>query len=347
MEIFVYRAGSNHIDEGFAAKDLPELLADENNVVWVDMQSPSEDEDNILIDVFNFHPLTVEDSRETRNQPKVEGFSDYIFFIVHGVTNKTHSFNFDTKELDGYLGKNFVVTYHHEQFRSIENVKRQLRANSFACHRGASYLLQQILDQLVDLYMPVVDDFDTSISELEERVFALNRPSNQILEEIMGLKRSVARLRRISAKQLQVLYRFSHGEFPLIDDLTLPFYRDVHDHLLRIVDLSESYRDLVGGLSDIHLSVIANKTNEVMKVLAVFSAIMLPLSLIAGIYGMNFENMPELHTKNGYYFAIGLMGFVAVGLLIYFWRKGWIFEPKQIQLIKEDKKHKTKSDKTG
>jgi magnesium transporter len=340
IEIFVYRAGSNYIDEGFAVKDLPELLADETNVIWVDMQSPTAADDQILADVFNFHPLTVEDARETRNQPKVEGFADYLFFIVHGVTNKTHSFNFDTKELDGYLGKNFVVTYHHEQFRSIEKVKRQLRANSFACHRGAAYLLQQILDQLVDLYMPVVDDFDSSISELEERVFALNRPSNQILSEIMGLKRSVARLRRISAKQLQVLYRFSHGEFPLIDDSTLPFYRDVHDHLLRIVDLSESYRDLVGGLSDIHLSVIANKTNEVMKVLAVFSAIMLPLSLIAGIYGMNFDNIPELHNRNGYYVALGLMVSIAVGLLIYFWRKGWIFESKTSG-AKDEKQHKT------
>ena len=338
MEIFVYRPNSNHIEEGFSVKDLPELLADQSNVVWVDMQSPTETDDQILADVFNFHSLTIEDARETRNQPKVEGFSTYVFFIVHGVTTKTHSLNFETRELDGFLGKNFVVTYHHETFRSIENIKRQLRSNIFSCHRGASYLLQQILDQLVDLYMPVVDDFDTSISELEERVFALHRPSNQILEEIMGLKRSVARLRRISAKQLQVLYRFSHGEFPLIDEQTLPFYRDVHDHLLRIVDLSESYRDLVSGLSDIHLSVIANKTNEVMKVLAVFSAIMLPLSLIAGIYGMNFENMPELHQQYGYYFAIALMIVIAVLLLIYFWRKGWIFEGEDDPTKTNDKK---------
>ncbi|CAF3923053.1 unnamed protein product [Rotaria sp. Silwood1] len=177
MEIFVYRAGSNHIEEGFAAKDLPDLLADKTNVVWVDMPSPTE-----------------------------------------------------------------------------------------------------------------------------------------------------------------VLYRFSHGEFPMIEESTLPFYRDVHDHLLRIVDLSESYRDLVGGLSDIHLSVIANKTNEVMKVLAVFSAIMLPLSLIAGIYGMNFENMPELHQQNGYYVAIALMIVIAASLLVYFWRKGWIFEGENKSEVNEEKK---------
>jgi len=126
-----------------------------------------------------------------------------------------------------------------------------------------------------------------------------------------------------------VLYRLSNGEFPQIPTNILPFYRDVHDHLLRISDLAESYRDLVSGLFDIHFSVTANKTNEVMKILAVFSAIMLPLSLIAGIYGMNFENMPELKTEHGYYMTIGFMILVAVGLLFYFWRKGWIFERRE------------------
>ena len=136
----------------------------------------------------------------------------------------------------------------------------------------------------------------------------------------------VARLKRISTRQLDVLYRISHGEFPQIPENVLPFYRDVHDHLLRISDLSESYRDLVGGLFDIHFSVTANKTNDVMKVLAVFSAIMLPLSLIAGIYGMNFENMPELHSPYGYYATLALMFVIGVGLLFYFWHKGWIFD---------------------
>ena len=176
------------------------------------------------------------------------------------------------------------------------------------------------------MYMPLVDDFDVAINELEDRVFLMKNTNNQILEEIMDLRRSVARLKRISARQLEVLYRISHGEFPQIPDNILPFYRDVHDHLLRISDLAESYRDLIGGLFEIHFAVTANKTNDVMKLLAVFSAILLPLSLIAGIYGMNFENMPELHSRYGYFFSLALMIIIAAGLLFYFWRKGWIFE---------------------
>ncbi len=331
MEIFLYRKGAAQVEEGFTEKDLPALLADETNVVWVDLHDETagqtELNKNVLLNVFKFHYLTVEDCLETRNQPKVEAFPDYIYFIVHGIKPEaTNPTNFTTKELDGYLGKNFVVTFHSERFKSIKVVKQQIRSNTFHCQRGAAYLLHQILDQLVDLYMPVVDDFENAINTIEDRVFRMRKSDNKLLEEIMDLRRSVVRMKRISVRQLDVLYRMSNGEFPQIPSNIIPFYRDVHDHLLRISDLSESYRDLVNGLFDIHFSVTAGKTNEVMKVLAVFSSIMLPLTLIAGVYGMNFDNMPELHSPYGYFGALALMFVVGAGLLFYFWRKGWIFE---------------------
>jgi magnesium transporter len=326
MEIFVYRKGEPEIKENFSVANLSSLLNDEKNLIWVDFEAPTLEDEKILAEVFKFHHLTIEDAHETRNHPKVEAFPDYLFFIVHGVKNETNSFNFLTKELDGYLGKNYVVTYHHENFRSIDAVKRQIRSTPYLCTRGADYLLHQILDQIVDLYIPVVDDFDDSISEIEERIFRLQKTDNSVLEEIMDLRRNVNRLIRISTKQLNVLYRLAHGEFPLINENILPFYRDVYDHLQRVSELAENYRDLVGGLFDIHFSIVSNKTNDIIKFLTIFSAIILPLSLIAGIYGMNFENMPELRTRYGYYITIASMFLVAVGLLFYFWRKGWIFQ---------------------
>ena len=332
MEIFVYRKNKDSVEEGFPPADLPALIADKENVVWVDFFVTDDEQikeaEDILLNVFKFHHLTVEDCVETRNQPKVEAFPHYFFFIVHGIkTGQTNPSNFTTKELDGYLGDNFVVTFYRESFASIERVKRQIRSTSFACERGAAYLLHQIFDQLVDLYMPIVDDFDKSINDLEDRVFQMKRGNTAILEEIMDLRRSVARLKRITARQLDVLYRISHGEFPQIPDKTLPFYRDVHDHLLRISDLAEGYRDLVGGLFDIHFSVTANKTNDVMKVLAVFSAIMLPLSVIAGIYGMNTP-LPDSDNPNSFWHVVIVMIIFASVLLFYFWRKGWILEGK-------------------
>ena len=341
MQIFVYRKGAGKVEEGFTRDDLPALLADETNLIWVDLRGETDDEievtKDVLGNIFKFHYLTIEDCLETRNQPKIEGFPDYIYFIVHGVKpDETTSTNFVTKELDGYLGKNYVITFHVERFQSIKSVKEQIRTSTFSVQRGPAYLLHQILDRLVDLYMPIVDDFDNSISGLEERVFGMKKSSNTILGEIMDLRRSVARLKRISSRQLEVLYRMSHGEFPQIPENTLPFFRDVHDHLLRISDLAESYRDLVGGLFEIHFAVVSNKTNEIMKTLAVLSAIILPLSLIAGIYGMNFENMPELKSEHGYLMTLGVMALITLVLLWYFWRRGWIFQKEEEIPVADD-----------
>lgn len=331
MEIFVYQKGANNLEEGFSQQDLPGLLEDKSNLVWVDLlgetQEQIEQAKDILLNVFRFHHLTVEDCIETRNMPKVEAFPDYLYFIVHGIKpGETHPTNFVTKELDVYLGDNYVVTFHTERFKSIKNVKHQIRTSPFVCQRGADYLLHQILDFLVDLYMPLVDDFDHAINNLEDCIFSQKTSGSEILEDITGLRRSVARLKRISSRQLDILYRMSNGEFPQIRKKVLPFYRDVYDHLQRISDLSESYKELVAGLFQIHFSVTADKTNEIIKFLTIFSSIILPLSLIAGIYGMNFDNMPELKTRYGYFIALAAMGLITIALLVYFKHKGWIWK---------------------
>lgn len=344
MEIFVYRKDAEKVEEGFSREELPDLLADETNVVWVDLQGETAEHlataKDVLLNVFKFHHLTVEDCVETRNQPKVEVFERYLYFIVHGIKpGETGPSNFVTKELDGYLGSNFIVTFHIERFRSIKAVKQHIRASTFHCKRGAAYLLHHILDEIVDLYMPIVDDFDEAINDLEDRVLDMRHGSNAVLGEVMDLRRSVARLKRISSRQLEVLYRMSHGEFPQIPAIVLPFFRDVHDHLLRISDLAEGYRDLVAGLFDIHFAVVGNRTNDVMKTLAVLSAIILPLSLIAGIYGMNFENMPELKTERGYFMTLGGMVLITIALLVYFWQRGWIFQREtEIEIAKKPEK---------
>ncbi|HET9479412.1 MAG TPA: magnesium/cobalt transporter CorA [Pyrinomonadaceae bacterium] len=324
MEIIVYRKGEQKVTEGFTPNQLPELLQDQQAVIWVDMESPTEADEQVLLDVFNFHPLTIEDCRENRHYPKIEEFPGYLYFIVHGVRGDTSPDRFNTIELDGFLGSNYVITYHHDYFRSISNVKQLLRTSPIACQRGPAFLLHQILDQVVDYYSPVLDDFDTRISKLEDEIFSLKKPNNEILAQIMDLKRSVLRLRRISIKQMDILLRMSRGEFPLIPDEMRPFYRDIHDHIVRVTDLAESYRDLIGGSLEAYLSVVSNRMNEIMKVLTVFSAVMLPLTFIAGVYGMNFDNMPELHTPYGYYGALAVMAVVAVVMLIFFWRRGWL-----------------------
>jgi len=324
MEIFVYPEGSDAVEEGFTVEQLPDLLKNEKAVFWVDMEGPSEADDRVLLDVFHFHPLTVEDCRANRHHPKVEEFPDYLYFIVHAVRTDSSSDRFNTVELDGFLGRNYVVTYHHERFTSIDKVKQSIRSSPVICQRGATFLLHAVIDSIVDDYLPVMDDFDERINDLEDNIFSLHRPNDEILGEILGLKRSVLRLRRISSKQLEVLYRISHGQFQLISGPVLPFFRDIYDHIVRVTDLAESYRDLISGSLEAYLSVVSNRLNEIMKVLTIFSAIMLPLTFIAGVYGMNFENMPELHSRYGYYAVWIIMIVVAVGMLGLFWKRGWI-----------------------
>src|SRR5215510_13503285 len=191
MEILVYREVGQKVESGFTVDQLPELLKDQQALIWVDMEKPTEAEDRLLLEVFQFHPLTVEDCRENRHYPKIEEFPDYLYFIVHGVTADTSPDRFNTIELDGFLGPNYVITYHHEMFRSINNVKQQVRTTPIACQRGAAFLLHQILDQVVDFYSPVLDDFDDRIDRLEDSIFTLKQPTNEILSDIMDLKRSV------------------------------------------------------------------------------------------------------------------------------------------------------------
>jgi magnesium transporter len=324
MEIVVYREGAEKIETDFTAEQLPALLKEEKSVIWVDMEGPTGVEERILLDVFHFHPLTIEDCRETRNYPKVEEFPGYLYFIVHGVRADTSPDHFNTIELDAFLGPNYVITYHHDMFRSINNVKKLLSTSPVVCQRGPAFLLHQILDQIVDFYSPVLDDFDERIAKLEDDIFTLSRPNKAILEEIMDLKRGVLRLRRISARQMEVILRTSRGEFSLIPAPLLPFYRDIYDHIMRITDLAESYRDLISGSLDAYMSVVGNRMNEIMKVLTIFSAIMLPLTFIAGVYGMNFEYIPELSKHYGYFVVWGVMLFVALVMLGMFWRAGWL-----------------------
>jgi len=249
---------------------------------------------------------------------------DYVYFIVHAIRTDSSPDRFNTVELDGYLGRNYVISYHHERFNSVDKVKQTITVSPVTCQRGAPFILHQIIDNIVDEYLPVMDDFDERINSLEDNIFSLHRPNNEILEEILGLKRSLLRVKRISSKQLEVLYRMSHGQFQLISGPVLPFFRDIYDHLVRVTDLAESYRDLISGSLEAYLSVVSNRLNEIMKVLTIFSAIMLPLTFIAGVYGMNFDNMPELHSRYGYYGVWIFMIVVAVGMLFLFWKRGWI-----------------------
>jgi len=321
IEIFTF-SKQNGLRRITDAESLPGLLKDETESVWVDLEAPTEEETQILSSVFNFHPLAIEDCIGESHLPKLDDFGDYLFLVLHGARRGDVPGSFKTVELNFFLGKRYLVSYHQPLSRSVNRTKERCLKNSLAMSRGMDFLLYEILDGTVDNYFPILDDFDELINELEHE--AVRNPGKDILNRILSLKRDGMYLRRVTSPQREILNRLSRDPFAVISKRTAIYFRDVYDHLVRISDLADSYKDLTTGLLEAYLSVVSNRLNEIMKVLTVFTAIMMPLTVITGIYGMNFKYIPELDWAYGYHAVIGVMAAIVIVMLgIFRWKK-WI-----------------------
>ena len=321
IEIFAYskEIGLRKItDSGL----LPGLVKEDAESVWVDLEAATEEEAQILSTVFGFHPLAVEDCIAESHLPKLDDFGDYLFLVLHGARRGEIQGDFTTVEQNFFLGKRYLVSYHQQLSRSINRTKERCLKNSLSMSRGMEFLLYEILDGTVDNYFPILDDFDEVLNELEHEV--VHNPSKDVLNRILSLKRDGLYLRRVTAPQREILNRLSRDPFAVINKRSAIYFRDVYDHLVRISDLADSYKDVTTGLLEAYLSMVSNRLNEIVKVLTVFTAIMMPLTVITGIYGMNFKYLPELDWKYGYHLTIGIMTAVVIGMLTFLRKKKWI-----------------------
>jgi magnesium transporter len=292
--------------------------------VWVELERQCKEEDDVLVEVLDVHPLTIEDIWAQRSAPKLEDYRKYLYLIVHGVRSARRGV-FDLIELDVVLGTCFLVT-HDPQGDISREILAQLQRSPRLLQKGPAWLAHALLDAAVDRYLPVVDELDTQLETLvnDALVRAGTARGQLVMKRILKFKRMLQGLRRMSIHQREILLRLSRGEFDEIPRETVPFYRDVYDHFLRINDLLDSYRDTVSSALEAYLSVQSNRMNEVMKTLTMISTVMLPLTFIAGVYGMNFKHMPELEWMLGYPFSLVLMGVVATAILLWFRHKGWL-----------------------
>lgn len=319
---------------GALVSDLPletlrEALAEPETIVWVDLSAPTPEEGRrVLADAFGFHPLAIEDALASRQQPKLEDYGEYVYMICHGVRAGSSADRFAVVELDVFLGRNFLVTAHDDPSRSIDEARDALVRRPDGLARGPAFLMHQILDAQADRYEPVLEQFGQRLEEMEGSV--LRAQSNRQLAEILRLKRVLHGLRRSVARQTDVVLRLARRELAYVGKEEALLFRDVHDHLLRALEWIEGHREMLTSLVDLHLSVASQRLGEVMKFLTVLSTIMLPLTLIAGIYGMNFDAMPELRWRWGYSFALGLMATTTIAFLWFFRRRGWIGRPPRL-----------------
>jgi magnesium transporter len=320
--LFINASGKKSRDISFEA--MQEALTQPDGLLWVYLEAPNELEARqILQDLFNFHPLAIEDCLNTGYQtPKVDDFGSYIFIILHAINGKSGESYLQTNEVNLFIGENYLVTLVQERdLEALTNIWRRLERDERMLQNGSDFLSYGIMDEVIDDYMPLLDRLDDDLEELEDRV--LENPLPSLLARLLEIKHQLIYLRRVISPQREVVNRLSRDEFPMIDRHSRIYYRDIYDQLVRYQDLIETLRDIVGGALDIYLNSTSLRMNEIMKALTIVSTIFLPLSFVAGVYGMNFEYMPELSSPLGYPLVWIVFLLIALGMLYYFKRRGW------------------------
>lgn len=288
--------------------------------------------------IFNLHVLAMEDVINVHQRAKVEQYADYYFIVGRMVD---FADRVETEQISLFLGKNFVLTFQELPGDSFDPVRERIRkAGGRIRNAGPDYLAYALIDAFVDHYFPVLERYGEQLEAIEEEVML--KPDRDIISRIHNVKRDLLTLRRAAWPLREALTTLYRETTPLICTDTRLFLRDCYDHSVQIIDLLENYRDIASSLTDIYLSSVSNRMNEVMKVLTIFTSIFIPLNFIAGIYGMNFNpersplNMPELNWYFGYPFALTLMALLAIVMLIYFGRKGWLAPDHELRRVNSE-----------
>jgi magnesium transporter len=292
-------------------------------LVWVDLAAPSIPESLILSETFAFHPLSVEDAMTPVEYPKAEAYDGYLYVILHGIDFRAVEHGFATRDIDFFLGPTYLVTVHDGASRSIVELRDHCPRNSKILGEGPVSLFHRIVDAMVDHYRPEVEKLEERLNELEKEVFENPRPA--LVREILDEKRDVSSLRRVITPQRDVISRLARRDFVDISTEMSFRFRDVYDQLVRIADDALIFQDRITGILDAHLSNVSNRLNEVMKVLTVVSVIFMPLTLLAGLYGMN---VPLPHLPGGdaaqFWWLLGICAATAAIMLAVFRRMRWI-----------------------
>ena len=282
ISVLVYRDGATQTAESV---DPRWLAAGATEVVWVDLESPGDPEAKLLRDVFHIHELAVEDALAEVHLPKIETYGELLYLILHAIeAGKKHE-GFLTRDVDFFLGRNYLITVHQEGSQSIEAMSRLCERHPLVLAEGPGALLHRLVDRLVAAYGPEVDALEEQVEKLEKTVFS--RPKTNPLREIIGLKGVVASLRRVTLPQRDAISRLARREFPQVTETLAYRFRDVYDQLVRLSESALFLQDRVTGLLDAYLSMQSNRLNAVMKVLTVIATIFMPLTVLTGMFGMN------------------------------------------------------------
>jgi magnesium transporter len=307
----------------YAERVEPEWLDPSSGAtVWVDVAAPEGDELAVLAGVFHLHPLSVEDARSTIQFPKAEPYPGYLYVVLHGIDVRKGTEAFATRDVDFFIGPNWLVTVHDGQSRSIAHLRDLCDRHDRLLSEGPVGLFHRVVDAMVDHYRPVMEALEDRIDELEGEAFT---GQSQMAQRMLRLRYELAQMRRVLMPQRDVIGRLARREFSTISDEMAYRFRDVHDHVVRLADEAILFQERVTGILEVNLASISNRLNQVMKVLTVMSTIFLPLTVLSGMWGMN---VPLPHFPGGdaaqFWWVAGIMAAVAAIMLAVFRRNRWV-----------------------
>lgn len=300
-------------------KDSPivELVNGEYLWFWIDFHQPSENEIEFLSGPLDFHPLAIEDCIFTLQRPKLDYYQDYTFFVTQALNQITKQ----REEINFFLSGKFIVTFHKNPSIEIDEVWRRFSLSTRIKEWNTSLVFYHALDKMVDNYFPLVYQIEDTLNEIDQN--SKRRSMEALLEELFDTRHELLSLRHAITPMRDLVYRIINSQRLTGTKDRIEYYSDIHDHLLKLTEMIEANRELTMDIRDSYISLNSHQTNHVMKVLTVITTIFMPLTFIAGIYGMNFQNMPELYMKYGYYMILFLMILVGLGMFLWFRKKGW------------------------
>ena len=301
---------------------ISDLIQQKDQIVWVDLQHPRPEDLALLSEEFGFHPLAIEDATHFHERPKIDAYDRYYFLVFYALQYDVEQRRVSSQQVSLFIGSNYLVCIHQEPIAAIDETIRRWQRYEHDFGEDVSELLYHLLDTIVDEYFPVLDELIERVEEVEAQIFDHFRFES--LQEIFTLKRELLLMRKIVASERDVLNVLIRREAPIYPREMTAYFQDVYDHLIRITDSIDTYRDLLSSALDAFLSIQSNQLNEVVKTLTIASIILMSAALVAGIYGMNFDVMPELRWPWGYPFALGLMAAISLILIAIFKRRGWL-----------------------
>ena len=319
ISIYVHENGATKVVDRIE----PQWLDPASRVMlWVDLAKPTREESALLSDVFKFHPLAVEDARSALQYPKVEPYPGYLYLVLHGFDVKKGHTIFATRDIDFFLGRNYLVSVHDGSSRSMAKVKEVCDRHERILAEGPAGLLHRIVDSMVDNYRPAIEQLEDRIAKLEELSFTGH---DNLVRQVLKLKRDLATLRRVMIPQRDAIGRLARREFPAISDEMAYRFRDVYDHVARYAEEAILFQDRVTGILEVNLATVSNRLNMVMKVLTVMSTIFLPLTVLTGMWGMNIP-LPHFPGDDAaqFWWIATLMLVITIAMLAAFRRKHWI-----------------------